>query len=135
MKALRIDHVAIAVKDLAPVLDLLAVFGLGIESEEELPDEGVKSSMVAAGNTHIELIESTDPESNLAKFLGDRGPGLHHVCIEVDNLESAIEMLLARGMRLVDKEPRSDAAGRRVFLHPSSGQGVLMGIMERHVRQ
>lgn len=119
-------------KDLAPVLDLLGLFGLGIDSEEDLPDQGVKSSMVGAGNTQIELIESTDEGSNLARFLEDRGPGLHHICVEVDNLEEAIDTLLAKGMRLVDKEPRSDAAGRRVFLHPSSGQGVLMGIMERH---
>jgi methylmalonyl-CoA epimerase len=132
VRALRIDHVAIAVEELGPVLDLLGLFGLGIESEEELPDQGVKSSMVGAGNTQIELIEATAPDAPLAKFLAERGPGLHHVCVEVDDLEDAIATLQAKGLRLVDPEPRSDMAGRRVFLHPASGRGVLIGIMERH---
>jgi len=132
MKIIGIDHVAIAVDDLQPVLDLLAIFGLSMTSEEDLPDQGVKSTMVSAGNTQIELIQSMTEHSTIAKFMQDRGPGLHHICVEVDNLEEAIETLLSQGMRLLDKVPRSDNAGRRVFLHPSSGQGMLMGIMERH---
>jgi methylmalonyl-CoA epimerase len=132
MKLIGIDHVSIAVEALAPVLDLLALFGLALESEEVLPEQSITSYMVNAGNTHLELLESTSEDSLLAQFLTTRGPGLHHVCLEVDDLDEAMATLKAKGMRLVESEPRVDLVGRRVFLHPRSGFGTLIGIMQRH---
>jgi methylmalonyl-CoA/ethylmalonyl-CoA epimerase len=132
VKVLRIDHVSVAVDELQPMLDLLGLFGLAVDWHEDLPDKGVRSTMVAAGNAHIEILEAVREDAPVAKFLASRGPGLHHVCLEVDDLDEAIRVFEERGLRRVEQEPRVDKVGRRVFLHPSSGRGVLIGVMERH---
>lgn len=132
MKIVRIDHVAVAVSDLSAIMRVLELFGLTVGSTEDLADQGVRSTMISAGNTQIELIESIAEGSTVEKFLAQRGPGLHHICVEVDDLQQAIAVLQRQQMTLVDDEPRSDAAGRRVFLHPKSSDGLLLGIMERY---
>ena len=132
MKVIRIDHVAMIVDDLAAMLGLLRTFGLPLESTEEVPQFGAMSSMVSAGNANIELLSASDPSGGCARQLEKRGAGLHHVCLEVESLETAIAELNEHGLKLVDGEPWVDSAGRRVWLHPQSGQGVLFGIFERH---
>lgn len=114
------------------MLNLMAVFGLALDSTEEVPSFGAKSNIVPAGNTDIELLTPVEPDGPCARALESRGPGMHHICLEVDDLQTAIRDLVERGLHLVDTEPVVDGVGRRVWLHPRSGLGVLFGIMERH---
>lgn len=127
-----IDHVSIACSDIAAVLKFFEQLGLRMTYQEDLAKEGVRSNQLDAGNTAIELLEPLRPDSPVQKFLATRGPGLHHVCFRVDDLEATIAQMLAAGWELVDPQPREDGQGRRVFLHPRSGHGVLMGFVERH---
>lgn len=127
-----IDHVSIASNDIAEALKLFEQFGLKLVYQEDLTKEGVRANQLDAGNTRIEILEALREDASVNKFLAERGPGLHHICFRVDNLEETIEQMLAAGMRLVSPQPREDGQGRRVFLHPASGHGVLMGFVERH---
>jgi methylmalonyl-CoA epimerase len=133
MKILGIDHVSIAAADLGAVLGFFQQhLGLPLFYVEDLPDTGVRCYQVDAGNTAVEILAVQRPDSPVQRFLATRGPGLHHICFRVDNLEETVAYLLDNGFQLVDPQPREDGQGRRVFLHPASGQGVLMGFVERH---
>jgi methylmalonyl-CoA/ethylmalonyl-CoA epimerase len=129
-----IEHVSIASDDVAAVLRLFGVFGLRETYAEDLEVEGVRSRQLDAGNASIEVLEPLRGDAPVSRFLASRGPGLHHVCFEVDDLEATIAQMQAAGLRLVDPQPREDSQGRRVFLHPRSGHGVLMGFVQRHAR-
>ena len=118
-----IEHIAIVSDD----VDMLASFledGLAMHAwhDEHLPSEGVRSRQFAAGQSVVELLEPLLDDSAVAQFLARRGPGLHHICFRVDDLEATIEHFERRGLSLVAREPREDALGRRVFLHPRSAQ-------------
>lgn len=131
MKAV-IDHIGIAV---GRVSDALAFYGetlgLDIEAPEEIPSQRVRAHFVKAGDAFLELLEPTAPDSPIAKYLEKRGPGLHHVALRVDDIRAAIAQLKARGVRLIDEEPRPGAHGSLVaFLHPSSAQGVLVELKQ-----
>ena len=130
-----IDHVSMASADLAEALRLFEQFGLRLTYTEDLPGEGVRSNQIDAGNTSIEILEALHDDAPVVKFLRNRGPGLHHICFRVDDLEATIAQMQAAGLELVDPQPREDRQGRRVFLHPRSGGGVLMGFVERHPGQ
>ena len=130
-----IDHVSMASADLAEALRLFEQFGLRLTYTEDLPGEGVRSNQIDAGNTSIEILEALRDDAPVVKFLRNRGPGLHHICFRVDELEATIAQMQAAGLELVDPQPREDRQGRRVFLHPRSGGGVLMGFVERHPGQ
>ena len=130
-----IDHVSMASADLAGALRLFEQFGLRLTYTEDLPGEGVRSNQIDAGNTSIEILEALRDDAPVVKFLRNRGPGLHHICFRVDDLEATIAQMQAAGLELVDPQPREDRQGRRVFLHPRSGGGVLMGFVERHPGQ
>lgn len=130
-----IDHVSMASADLAEALRLFEQFGLRLTYTEDLPGEGVRSNQIDAGNTSIEILEALRDDAPVVKFLRNRGPGLHHICFRVDDLEATIAQMQAAGLELVDPQPREDRQGRRVFLHPRSGGGVLMGFVERHPGQ
>ncbi len=127
-----IDHVSFAVGDLQRSLDLFGLFGLHLDYREDLQMEGVRSNQLDAGNASIELLEPLRDDAAVNKFLRTRGPGLHHVCFRVDDLEATIRQVQAAGLELVDPQPREDGQGRRVFLHPRSGEGVLIGLVQRH---
>lgn len=130
-----IDHVSMASADLAEALRLFEQLGLRLTYTEDLPAEGVRSNQLDAGNTSIEILEALRDDAPVVKFLRNRGPGLHHICFRVDDLEATIARMQAAGLELVDPQPREDRQGRRVFLHPRSGCGVLMGFVERHPGQ
>ena len=130
-----IDHVSMASADLAEALRLFEQFGLRLTYTEDLPGEGVRSNQIDAGNTSIEILEALRDDAPVVKFLRNRGPGLHHICFRVGDLEATIAQMQAAGLELVDPQPREDRQGRRVFLHPRSGGGVLMGFVERHPGQ
>jgi methylmalonyl-CoA/ethylmalonyl-CoA epimerase len=98
----------------------------------ELPDQRVRAVFLTAPNTRIELIEPTDTESGVARFLAERGkPALHHLCFVVDDLRSTLAALEARGVELIDREPRRGAEGEVAFLHPRASGGVLIELIDR----
>ncbi|MCA9886081.1 MAG: methylmalonyl-CoA epimerase, partial [Anaerolineae bacterium] len=105
--------------------------GLPFDGIEEVPEETVKVGFLDANGVHIELLEPTTDDSGVAKYLDKRGPGMHHLCLEVDDLEQAMASLKAKGMQLIYEEPRVRDNGRRyTFVHPKSTGGVMIELYE-----
>ena len=126
----RIDHLGIAVPSLAEARAAFEALGLRVEAEHDVPSEKVKTAFLPVGESYLELLEPTDPASVIAKFLEKRG-GLHHVCLEVEDIDAALTELKARGVRLIDETPRVGAGGCRVaFIHPKAAAGVLLELKE-----
>ena len=127
----RIDHLGIAVKSLAEAKQFYERLGLEVMPEETIEAEKVRVAMVPIGESRIELLEPTVPDSTIAKFLEKRGQGLHHVALHVTNLANTVERLKASGIRLINEEIKVGAGGHRyVFIHPSSAGGVLLELVE-----
>jgi methylmalonyl-CoA epimerase len=127
----EIDHLGIAVKSLAEAKKFYEKLGLEIMPEETVESEKVRVAMVPVGESRIELLEATSPDSPIAKFLEKRGPGLHHVALQVTNLVERVEGLKAAGIRLINPEVQIGAGGHMyVFVHPSSTGGVLLELVE-----
>jgi methylmalonyl-CoA/ethylmalonyl-CoA epimerase len=126
-KAKGLDHVAIAVKDLdAAVKYYVDVLGFPPPEFEVVEEQKVRTAIFGHGMGRIEFISPTDPDSSVAKFLDKRGDGLHHVCVEVDNLERALAALKAQGAQLIDQVPKQGAGGAQIaFVHPKGALGVL----------
>ena len=127
VKAKGLDHVAIAVKDLdRAIATYRDAFGLELAHVEEVPEQQVRAAIFGHGMGRIELICPTDAASGVARFLQKRGEGLHHLCVEVDDLEATLAGLKARGAQLIDETPRPGAGGAKVaFIHPKGAHGVL----------
>jgi methylmalonyl-CoA/ethylmalonyl-CoA epimerase len=130
---MKLDHIGIATNQLA---DSLAVWrdalGLEVDSSEEVVDQGVRIAMLPLGETHVELLEPLSPDSPIGKFLSKRGPGIHHIAVEVEDIRSSLARLAKKGARLIDQEPRVGAGGCLVaFIHPSSTNGVLLELVQR----
>jgi methylmalonyl-CoA epimerase len=126
-----IDHLGIAVKSLADAKGFYEKLGLTPMPEETVAAEQVRLSMVPVGESRIELLEPTSPDSPIAKFLAKRGEGLHHVALHVDDLSATVERLKANGTRLISDEIKVGAGGHMyVFVHPSSTGGVLLELVE-----
>ena len=127
----QIDHLGIAVKSLAEARKFYEKLGLQIMPEETVEAENVRLLMVTVGESRIELLEPTSPDSAIAKFLDKRGEGLHHVALQVEDLSGTVERLKASGTRLISDEIRVGAGGHLyVFVHPSSAGGVLLELVE-----
>ena len=128
----KIDHIGIAVNSLAEAVPVFsALLGSNISGEEEVPSEGVRVAFFGAGPGRLELLEPTDAESPVARFLAKRGEGVHHVCLAVEDLEAALERAEDAGLRALEPRIRSGAGGRRVtFLHPKTTAGVLIELSE-----
>jgi len=127
----QIDHLGIAVKSLAEAKSFYEKLGLKPMAEETVASEQVRLSMVPVGESRIELLEPTSPDSPIAKFLAKRGEGLHHVALHVDDLSATVERLKAGGTRLISDEIKIGAGGHMyVFVHPSSAGGVLLELVE-----
>ena len=131
MKAI-LDHIGIAVKDLSAALAFYRdALGLEVEPAEEVASQAVRAHFVPVGESKLELLEATAPDSPIAKFIEKRGPGIHHITLRVDDIHAALAELRARGARLVDNEPRRGAEGALVaFIHPSSAHGVLVELKQ-----
>ena len=128
----KVDHIAIAVGSADDALNVFEdVFGLKADHVEELPDQKVKAATVRVGDTNIEFIEPTDPESGVAKFIEKKGEGIHHICIEVDDIDAELTALDAKGVALIDKQARKGLAGQIAFLHPKSTKGVLIELVQK----
>jgi methylmalonyl-CoA epimerase len=126
-----IDHLGIAVKSLAQAKKFYERLGLEITDEEVVEDEKVKVAMIPLGDSRIELLEPTGPDSTIAKFLEKRGEGLHHVALHVPDLSHAVEELKASGARLISDEIKVGAGGHLyIFVHPSSTGGVLLELVQ-----
>jgi len=126
-----IDHLGIAVKSLAQARKFYEQLGLEVISEEEVAHEKVKIAMIPVGESRIELLEATSPDSVIAKFVQKRGEGLHHVAIHVPDLSHAVETLKASGTRFITDEIKIGAGGHLyVFVHPSSAGGVLVELVQ-----
>ena len=129
---MKLEHIGIAVTSLDEAAATYRDgFGLEISGYEEVDDYGARVAMIPIGETRIELIESTRPDSPIDRFIRKRGPGLHHIAIQVDDIDQTLKQLRAAGARLVDETARSGAGGTRIaFLHPSSAGGVLLELVE-----
>jgi len=132
MKLSHIEHIGIAVKDLqASVKFYEEVLGLECYAIEEVKDQKVKTAFFMLGGTKIELLESTDPEGPIGKFIEKKGEGVHHLAFAVEGIENALATLKERGVQLVDQQPRKGAEGLDIaFLHPKSTGGVLTELCE-----
>ncbi|NUR56811.1 MAG: methylmalonyl-CoA epimerase [Acidobacteria bacterium] len=132
MKA-TLDHVGIAVADLREALAFYRdALGLEIEAPEEVASQRVRAHFVPAGGAALELLEATAEDSPIARYVGKRGPGLHHITLRVDDLAAVLARLKAHGVRLIDDTPRPGAHGSVVaFIHPSSAHGVLVELTQQ----
>jgi methylmalonyl-CoA/ethylmalonyl-CoA epimerase len=133
MKIERINHIGIAVESLDGALKLWRdALGLEPVEVEEVAPMKLRAAKLRPGETDIELLESTDDEGPIGKFIASKGAGIHHICLEVDDIEDALAELSDAGYRLIDEEPRVGAGGYRVaFVHPKSCGGVLLELAER----
>ena len=127
MNLTHIEHVGIAVKDLATSIKYYEdVLGLKCYSIEEVKDQKVKTAFFKIGQTKIELLESTEPNGPIGKFIEKRGEGVHHIAFAVNKIEQALSEAEGKGVRLIDNKPRKGAEGLNIaFLHPKSTGGVL----------
>jgi methylmalonyl-CoA epimerase len=127
----QIDHLGIAVKSLAAAKAIYEKLGLSVSPEETVEHEQVRLVMVPVGESRLELLEATSPDSAIAKFIAKRGEGLHHVCLKVPDLAAAVARLRKDGVRLVSEQIKAGAGGHRyVFVHPASAGGVLLELVE-----
>ncbi len=126
-----IDHVGLAVRDLEAAMKLYSeVFGATLGEVLELPDQGVRGTLLEMGQTRLELLEPLDPDTAIGRFLARRGEGLHHLAFHVENIEEKLESLKAHGFELVDLQPRPGITGLIAFIHPRSVHGVLTELVQ-----
>ena len=132
MELTNIEHIGIAVKNLDESIKFYEnILGLKCYAVEEVIDQKVKTAFFKIGDTKIELLESTDPEGPIAKFLEKRGQGIHHIAFAVDGIEEALSNANQEGIQLIDEKPRRGAEGLDIaFLHPKSTFGVLTEFCE-----
>ncbi len=128
---MNIDHLGVAVKSLAAARSLYEDLGMKVLHEETVEGEQVRLAMVPLGESRIELLEATSPESPIARFIQKRGEGLHHVAVRVRDLAATVERLKKKGTRLVSDDIKVGAGGHLyVFVHPASAGGVLLELCE-----
>jgi len=127
----KINHIGIAVKSIEEAVKLYTdVLGLEATEVEILADRHVKIVMIPVGESKIELLEATDPEGNIAKYIEKKGEGIHHLALEVSNIQDTLETLTKQGVALIDKKPRDGVENTRIaFLHPK-GTKVLIELVE-----
>lgn len=132
MKPTRIEHIGIAVKNLETSVRFYEdVLGLKCYGIEEVEDQKAKTAFFRVGETKIELLESTEPEGPIGRFIAKRGEGVHHIALVVDDLASTLREVEAKGVQLIDRDPRKGAEGLNIaFLHPKSTGGVLTELCE-----
>jgi methylmalonyl-CoA epimerase len=131
----RIDHVAIIVHNIEQALAFYQdTLGIRPGEIKEVPTEQVRIAFLPLGGhggSEIELIEPTAPDSSLSRFLEKRGEGLHHICLEVENIDATLAEMQEKGVPVLDKQPRIAAGGRAIFIHPKGTNGVLLELLEK----
>jgi methylmalonyl-CoA/ethylmalonyl-CoA epimerase len=127
----KLDHIGIAVRSIEAA-KIYEALGLTIDHVETVESQGVKTAFLSVGDSNLELLEPTGPDSPIAKFIEKRGEGIHHICLRVVNIEAHLERLKSQGFRLINEHPVPGAHGCRVaFLHPAAGNGVLIELSEK----
>ena len=127
----KIDHLGIAVSSIASARTFYEAMGLSVVHEETVAAEQVHTAMIPMGESRVELLEPTTPDSPVGRFLGKRGPGLHHVAFHVDDISATLETMKARGIRVVSDELQIGSGGHLYFfVHPESAGGVLVEICQ-----
>lgn len=131
----RIDHVAIIVHNIEQALAFYQdTLGIRPSEIKEVPTEQVRIAFLplgGPGGSEIELVEPITPDSSLSRFLEKRGQGLHHICLEVENIDAALAEMREKGVPVLDKQPRIAAGGRAIFIHPKGTNGVLLELLEK----
>ena len=129
---LKIEHLGFAVKNMESANQLFAdLFDKEPYKQEEVESEGVKTSFFQLGDSKIELLEATRPDSPIAKYIEKRGEGMHHIAFEVEDIHAEMERLVAKGFRLIHQEPKAGADNKLIcFLHPKSTNGVLVELCQ-----
>jgi methylmalonyl-CoA/ethylmalonyl-CoA epimerase len=123
----KIHHVGIVVPDLEKAMSFWRdLLGLALVKTAVVQDQGVKAALLKAGESEIELLEPIVPENGVGKFLARRGGGLHHVCFETEDVAGELSQARAKGIQLIDQQPRPGLAGMICFLHPKATRGVLV---------
>jgi methylmalonyl-CoA/ethylmalonyl-CoA epimerase len=133
MKVLKVDHVGVAVEKLDDALAFYeGVLGMKLAGTETVEEQKVRTAFIPLGDTEIELLESTDPEGPIGKFIAAKGAGMQHIAYRVADIDAALAELREKGVRLIDEKPRYGAGGARIaFLHPKATGGVLVELCER----
>lgn len=127
----RIHHTGIVVRSLDEACALYRdTLGMRLVKEAVMPDQGVRAALLAMDGGLFELLEPIEPDTGVARFLESRGEGMHHVCLEVDDIKATLTDLKAKGVPLVDEEPREGLTGSIAFLHPSALHGVLVELLD-----
>lgn len=129
----KIDHIGIAVKSIKKTSELLSnILELKVTGEEIVEEQKVKVVFLPIGDSELELLESTSPESPIARFIEKKGEGIQHIAFKVNNIEEILEKLKKEGVRLIDEKPRYGAGGAKIaFLHPKGTNGILIELCER----
>ncbi len=128
----KISHIAIVVPELEEAMGFwVEALGLKLEHMEHVPDQGVDIAFLPAGESDIELIQPIDAESGVARYLEKRGPGMHHICLEVDDIEATLQNLKQANVPLIDEKPTIGTGGKKIaFIHPKGTNGVLVELYE-----
>jgi methylmalonyl-CoA epimerase len=127
----KVHHVGVVVRDIDRSLAFYRdTLGLPVHKLETIDDQGVRAALLALGDSEIELLQPVVADNGVARYLERRGEGLHHVCFEVDSIESEVEALKSRQVELIDQEPRIGLAGRICFLHPNAMDGTLVELCQ-----
>jgi len=131
-KIKRIDHIAIVVEDIESALGFWRdTLGLELDHIEDVPEQKSQVAFLPTSGSEVELVKPTTGDSGVAKYLQKRGPGMHHICFEVDDIEAALAGMKARGVRLINETPTLGAGGKKIaFVHPESTNGVLVELYE-----
>ena len=129
----RIAHIGIAVKDLLSAIEAFShLLNRQPDHQEDVADQKVRTAMFKIGESKLELLEGTSPDSAISRFIEKRGAGIHHICLEVDDIENEIERLKKSGTTLIDDIPRLGTGGRKIaFVHPRSTAGILIELQQK----
>jgi methylmalonyl-CoA/ethylmalonyl-CoA epimerase len=130
---MKIDHLGIAVKSIDEALKFYRdVLGLSLSGTEIVEEQGVEVAMLPIGESRVELLQPTGENSPVARFIEKRGPGIHHICIEVEDISARLAEFKAAGAQLIDEQPRRGAGGHLIaFVHPKSTSGVLIELVQK----
>ena len=133
MKVICVDHIGIAVKDIAESAKLYTdILGLKLKGTEEVAEQKVRVAFIPAGDAKVELLETTEPDGPIGKFIERNGEGVQHIALRVENIEEALAELKNAGVKLIDEKPRYGAGGAKIaFIHPKATNGVLLEICQR----
>lgn len=133
----KVDHIGIAVNNIEESLSFYRdQLGLQLGGIEEVPEQKVKVAFMQLGESRIELLQSTDPQGPVAKFIEKRGQGIQHIAIGVDDIENELELMRSKGVQLIDQQPRIGAGGAKIaFMHPKSSSGVLLELCQREIEE